>query len=335
MDAIGGHHNVFTWVPEGWPHPELVKFVDKFKSEGQVDEPWTCAAHKKIRPGDRVYLLKQRKPIGIFGIGRVLSEPARRKEIESGRGEWEVVLRFDASQGDVLCDPLEAFFVNEEQLLAIPVPKEQWQRRASGTTLAEEAARAIDEKIASASSKALWILQKDVDEAVVEVADQIMLSRTGQGFLLSPGVRRAIELRAVDLAKQHYEQRGYSVKVEGKPYDLLCTCEGRDSIYVEVKGTQGLGLEVLLTPNEVTHAREHKEQMALFVVSGITVSCVENGVPSATGGAVAIYEPWDIDSGELHTLGYSLTITKQAEQVARQGTTENGSAFSTQVKAST
>lgn len=310
-EAARGRDYLFTWVPDGWPHEELVKLVHKFNAEGRVDEPWTCAAHKKIQAGDRVYLLKQRRPIGIFGRGRVVGDPARRKKTESGRSEWEVALRFDASQGDVLCDPLQTVFISEEQLFRIPVPKAQWQRQASGTSLAKEAARAIDDRIASASSIAAWTLQQDVDDAVVEVVDQIKLSRRpGQGFLLSPRVRQAIELHAVNLAKQHYEQKGYAVKVEGKPYDLLCTAGG-DRIYVEVKGTQGSGLEVLLTPNEVTHARQHRDHMALFVVSGIAVSADETDAPSASGGNVTIYEPWDIDRGELQALGYSLTITKR------------------------
>jgi len=310
-DASEGHDYLFTWAPGHWPLEDLVRFVREFKLRGEVEEPWTCAAHKKIQPGDRAYLLKQHKPVGIFGRGRVVGEAVRRTENERGRGQWEVPLRFDESRGDVLCDPLEGFLVDEEQLFRIPVPRTQWRRQAAGTSLAEKAARAIDDRIAGAGSVAAWMLQKDIGNAVVEVADQIKLSRGGQGFLMSPRVRRAIELHAVGLAKQHYEQKGYSVKVKGKPYDLLCTSEGRGTIYVEVKGTQGSGLEVLLTPNEVMHARAHKDQVALFVVSGITVSSDESGIPSAQGGEKAIYEPWDIDCGDLQPLGYSLTITKR------------------------
>jgi hypothetical protein len=129
---------------------------------------------------------------------------------------------------------------------------------------------------------------------------------------MSPMARRAIEERAVQLAKEHYVAKGYAVKVVGKPYDLLCEGENGHVVYVEVKGTQRSGMEVLLTPNEVTFAKEHKNQMALFVVSGIALDSNNPEVATASGGSQSIYEPWDIGSGELEPLGYSLTITKKA-----------------------
>jgi hypothetical protein len=306
-----GRDYLFTWVPDGWPHEELVALVERFKSHGNAKEPWTCAAYRKIRPGDRAYLLKQRKPIGIFGRGLVVGNPERKADAEPGRGKWQALLEFDASRGDVLCDPEENFFLDEKQLSQLPAPKTQWQREASGTALLHEAARGIDNVIGGVGSTAAWTLQQPADEAVVEVVEQIKSRDAGQGFLMSPSRRRAIEQRAVQLAKEHYIAKGYAVKVLGKPYDLLCEADNGHAVYVEVKGTQLSGREVLLTPNEVTFARDHKDQMALFVVSKIVVDSNDPEVVVASGGSQAIYEPWDIDSGELEPLGYSLTIKRE------------------------
>lgn len=304
---------MFTWVADGWPHEELVSFVERFKANRATEEPWTCAAHKTVRPGDRAYLLKQRKPIGIFGRGTIVGEPTKRERAAEGRGSWEVRLRFDGSRGDVLCDPLEDTFVSEEQLLRMPIQKEQWQRQASGTSLDETAARLIDRLILGAASIRELTTQKEIDDAVVEVADLIRTSRkSGQGFMMSPRVRRAVEEYAVSRARAHYEGRGYSVEIVGKPYDLLCTRGDGDTLYVEVKGTQGTGLEVLLTPNEVGHARQQRDRMALFVVSGIVVSGQETDSPVAAGGDAAIYEPWDVDAGDLRPIGYCLKISNRA-----------------------
>jgi hypothetical protein len=307
-----GRDYVFTWVPDGWPHEELAALVERFKSDGNAREPWTCAAHKKIQPGDRAYLLKQRKPIGIFGRGLVVGNPERKTEVESGRSKWQVLLEFNASRGDVLCDPEENFFLDAEKLSQLLAAKTQWQHEASGITLQYDAARGIDDVIGGEGSTVAWTLQQPADEAVVEVVDQIRSRDARQGFLISPKARRAIEERAVQLARQHYLTSGYAVKVVGKPYDLLCEHESGRILYVEVKGTQGIGRDVLLTPNEVTFARDHKDQMALFVVSGIVVDYSDPEVATVSGGSQAIYEPWDIDSGELEPLGYSLTITKKA-----------------------
>ena len=304
---------LFTWVPHHWPHEKLVEFVRQFASDGHVEETWTCAAYRKIRPGDRAYLLKQGAPIGIFGRGRVLESPRRKEEGESGRGKWEVLLCFDASCGDVLCDPFEGFFIDEKQLSTVTAPKTQWQHRAAGVTLSYKAAREIDNLLTGARSIAAWTLQQGIDEAVIDVVEQMKSSRGApQGFLMSPKARRAIEERAVELAKEHYKEKGYAVRVVGKPYDLLCEGKSGNKIYVEVKGTQGSGREVLLTPNEVAFARDHKHQMALFVISNIALCSDDPEAPTASGGDLAVYEPWDIDTCELDALGYSLTITKNA-----------------------
>jgi|GEM_PF-3866684 len=311
VGEYAGRDYLFTWVPDGWPHEELAALVERFKSRGNAKEPWTCAAYRKIRPGDRAYLLKQRKPIGIFGRGLVVGTPERKADVEAGRGKWQVLLEFDASRGDVLCDPEENFFLDGEQLFPLPAPKTQWEHEASGITLVYDAARGIDNVIGQVTSTAAWTFQQPPDEAVVDVVEQIRSGGARQGFLMSPRARRAIEERAVQLAKEHYIAKGYTVRVRGKPYDLLCEGDNARVVYVEVKGTQLSGTEVLLTPNEVRFARDHKDQMALFVVSEIIVDSNDPEVPIASAGSQAIYEPWDIDNGQLEPLGYSLTITKK------------------------
>ncbi len=147
--ARGGvcHDFLFTWKPEHWSHDDLYKLVESFQSTGSTEEKWRCAAHKKILPGDRAYLLKQGKPIGIFGRGTVIGKPEKVPKALPGQRPWRVLIRFEASQGDVLWDPEDQFLVDEGHLLDLPTQKKQWQNQASGITLEPEAARAIDSMI--------------------------------------------------------------------------------------------------------------------------------------------------------------------------------------------
>ncbi len=301
---------LFTWkTGERWPHENLRRFVDDFRSEGSAEVDWTCAAFRQIQPGDRAYLLKQgRPPRGIFGRGRVLGSPYEKQTVAPHTGRWLVDLRFDVEKGDVLCDPEVRLLVAEEQLLEL-APKSQWQNQAAGISLEAEAARQLDDLINAIGSIALWNQRQELDESVMDLAEQINSARTSrQGFLVSPTVRKAIEEHAVEMAKAHYAGKGYVVQVHGKPYDLHCTGRGRQ-IFVEVKGTQTAGDEVLLTPNEVNFARDNKIEMALFIVHGITVDR-QTEPPRASGGNKKIYEPWDVDSGKLEPLGYCLKIKK-------------------------
>lgn len=134
---------LFTWKQEHWDYKKLRKLVERFRLRGAAEEWWSCSAHRKIRAGDRAYLLKQGKPIGIFGRGTIIGKPRRRS-----KNVWEVLIGFDVPRGDILWDPKEdGFLVDENLLLSLPVPKKQWQNQAAGITLEKSAARAIDRKI--------------------------------------------------------------------------------------------------------------------------------------------------------------------------------------------
>ena len=77
-----------------------------------------------------------------------------------------------------------------------------------------------------------------------------------------------------------------------------------------MKGLSAGGSEVMLTRNEVTHAREFP-RAALFVLSHIEVSYDDTGNPVADGGVPHVCDPWNIDDGELTPLAYSYRLLPQ------------------------
>jgi hypothetical protein len=174
---------LFTWKPQHWDYEELRKLVEIFRSRGAAEEPWTCSATRKIKPGDRAYLLKQGKPIGLFGRGTVIRKPG-------GASPRHALLRFDVTNGGVLWDPTEEFLVDESTLLALPVPKKQWQNQSAGITLNNNAARAIDRLILDAvligRSQAV-----PIDDTAQEVAARLkrLLAMRPHQRLFSEGVR--------------------------------------------------------------------------------------------------------------------------------------------------
>lgn len=118
----------------------------------------------------------------------------------------------------------------------------------------------------------------------------------GQGYGLTAEERKAVELHAMALAGKHFEREGYrqiNDVSETKPYDLVCWKDGVEH-HVEVKGTTGDGSSILLTANEVEHARQWFPNMSLFVVSGIVL---ERG--EAKGGVPHAHSPWNVDEGML------------------------------------
>ena len=126
-----------------------------------------------------------------------------------------------------------------------------------------------------------------------------------QGFSSSSTNRKAIELAAMNHAKRHYRYEGWHVDdvSANHPYDLSCTNSSGTELHVEVKGTTGDGSSVLLTPNEVRHARQYPN-VDLYVLSGLILQTDLLGNVDAVGGKQEIYSPWNIDSGTLNAIGY-------------------------------
>jgi hypothetical protein len=123
-----------------------------------------------------------------------------------------------------------------------------------------------------------WPAEAPEIEAVQDIVNPESLRwRSGQGFLGDIQVRRAIEDYAMRRAEAHYAQAGWQVQDVSRheSYDLHCARLDGAQLRVEVKGTTSRGAHVVLTRNEVEHARRHHPHVALFVVSSIRIVVTE------------------------------------------------------------
>jgi hypothetical protein len=159
---------------------------------------------------------------------------------------------------------------------------------------------------------------RPVDAAAVVVAPDVADASSairaiarGQGFsqTLTAGDRKAIELRAMLLAEEHFNALGFSVNDVSKnqPYDLRCT-NGIARFDVEVKGTTTAGETVLLTPNEVQHALTNFPATALAIAHGIVLTGRGTPAVAASGGVLVVHQPWRPADTDLIPLGFSYTV---------------------------
>ncbi|WP_172894476.1 MrcB family domain-containing protein [Micromonospora purpureochromogenes] len=145
------------------------------------------------------------------------------------------------------------------------------------------------------------------------------VARLRQGRLLDPVVRKAIEVCAEDLAETDLRRRGWKVERVGtynRGYDLECRHPDGHTLHVEVKGTQSLGDEVVLTPKEVRHtepATGCEAEHALFIASEIRISH-DNGV-IALGGKGRWLWPWAISPDDLFPTEYAYRPPAQDEMI--------------------
>lgn len=130
------------------------------------------------------------------------------------------------------------------------------------------------------------------------------------GYQSDPQIRKAIEDYAMKWAFKKLTSLGLNPRDthQTKPYDFLCTSGGAD-LFVEVKGTQLDGRCISLTPNEVSHAKAHKNS-ALFVVHSVRVTGKRK--PHVSKGEEMFLMQWDITAGRLEPRGYAFTIPESA-----------------------
>lgn len=174
---------------------------------------------------------------------------------------------------------------------------------------AERLQRTLAEPVHEAGVQEITYSPVEMAEAAMEdAAGNLAQSSRGQGFQLDQEVKGAVEAFAMDTATQFYREAGWQVEdVHGsKSYDLICSKDGT-STHVEVKGTTGDGTEVILTYNEVEHAREYSP-VALFILSKIAVRRDEAGSVVAADGEIRQYDPWTISDGTLKAIGYKYQV---------------------------
>ena len=181
----------------------------------------------------------------------------------------------------------------------------------------------VDQAEAQPSEVVLASPAEQAEEAVKDAAGKVGRRGRGQGFQLDQDVKVAVEALAMNTATEFYSRDWDVEDVHGtESYDLICR-RGDEVKHVEVKGTTTDGAEVILTPNEVTHARENP-YTALFVLSDITVERAEDGTVTATGGKRHYFDPWRLDDGTLTPLGFRYQVpASRAEDADVTGVEHN------------
>jgi len=132
--------------------------------------------------------------------------------------------------------------------------------------------------------------------------------RAGQGYGLTTAERKAVENRAMAVAKALLSADGFEVQdvSSSRPFDYMAT-RGATSLSVEVKGSTARGEEILLTANEVRHQREVFPNGALIVVSEIELDR-KSEPPKASGGISRWIHPWQIEDEALSPLSFSCKV---------------------------
>ena len=123
---------LFGWNPIKFKWEDIDDDIQKLAANGKLEEDWSVASHKTIKPGDRAYIVRVgAEPKGIFASGIISSDPflASRK----GRIYHRINIAID-----ILLNP------NKQPILILDILKtgnlaaQIWTPQASGISIRPE-----------------------------------------------------------------------------------------------------------------------------------------------------------------------------------------------------
>ena len=132
--------------------------------------------------------------------------------------------------------------------------------------------------------------------------------RSGQGFGLNAQERKAVEMRAMDIAEDWLRLHGYKTNntAATKPYDFEAK-KSDEILYVEVKGTTSDTADaIVMTHGEVALHRREKGRTALMIVTSIRLK-KDDKQPEASGGTLEALIGWDIDEWLLKPTAFRVS----------------------------
>lgn len=273
---------LLTYDPDRWEWSEGgVLAAAEATAHGRLYKAqWSTGSRSAgITPGDRAFLLRQGAgPRGVVASG-VFRSAVAALPVGDGAGvrhhalvDWDTVLGAE----DVL--PLD--------VLRERVPAGVWTPMESGLQISPDALVGLE---------ALWAEHR----TSTVVADR---ARAGRGREPAPARHRAVEEAAWERLAQHFRADGWQVEDTRttQPYDAVAT-RGPQTRYLTATGTQTAADHVLVTEEEIEHARAHPDACVLGVLAGVVLDEAGDAVPG-TGHLRVL--PWDPDAGTLTPATY-------------------------------
>lgn len=139
---------LLTWNPKAWEWDDFQKDLQSFAHQGYLSGRWSTGHTKRIKKGDRVFLLRQgQEPRGIIGSGEATSSVFPDEHWDgSGRDCNYVEFRLDTFLD------YRKTILSRKTLLS-NVPNVNWDTQASGISVAGDSLKKLDELWSKISRK--------------------------------------------------------------------------------------------------------------------------------------------------------------------------------------
>jgi 5-methylcytosine-specific restriction protein A len=128
---------LFVWNPAVWNWTHLEQSIELLNKTGSHSEAWSCSSYKKVKPGDRAFLVRVGKsPKGIIASATITSNPFF-SEFRSGEDKavprMRVMLEFD-----ILLNAEKEPILTLDILKQGKLSSQNWLPQASGISIRPE-----------------------------------------------------------------------------------------------------------------------------------------------------------------------------------------------------
>jgi hypothetical protein len=299
------HPGINYWAFSG--NPRYYRVEDAVR---ELKEDFWTVPNRDVQAGDRAIIWKAKgneRLRGIIALAEILTNPLPMKDpnpqywVDQDAAN-EVV---DRVQIRYFIPPALPLWEGETNLKVLE-ERELSVARATGGTVFHVT---LDHWDAILQEVGGWPAP-EIEDAELAIAELAGKNRSGQGFRMDVAARQAIEQHAMQAAKIYFEEQGWAVTDVSATcsYDLVCKRNNGEELHVEVKGTTSDGQQILLTRNEVEHARYRYPHVALFVLANIKIEKTSTGGIRPGDGERHLLEPWNVDDGMLTPLAYAYKI---------------------------
>jgi len=134
---------LFAWNPNKWEWSTLEQSISEIESTGRTSEKWSIVSHKKIKTGDRGFLMRLGKePKGIMASGFISTPPFLSKHWS---GEDKLVNRVLIDFEVILNSNIEPLLSLEELNKGV-LAKGNWTPQSYGVEISQEITAELESK---------------------------------------------------------------------------------------------------------------------------------------------------------------------------------------------
>lgn len=138
---------LLTWNPQNWKWTKLQDQAKSTEKGSGVQEPWSCGNTKRIKSGERLFLLKQgpEQPKGIMASGISSSDVYEGKHWDEQRAkQGEIALYVDA-EWEVILNPETELLLPVSAFEVDGLPSVHWNTQKSGIVIPTPVAHLMEQ----------------------------------------------------------------------------------------------------------------------------------------------------------------------------------------------